>query len=113
MKDASFTIQRGSHQTIGFTVTTTEAGTTRLNLGGKQVWVFIRLSEATPILIDKVCRVVNAAEGEVALDLTPVESRLVPEGARAQVEVEIWDNGVETTIGRGRVNAIGGINLDA
>lgn len=113
MKDASFVVYRGSHQSIFLTVTDGPASTTRVNLTGKQVRAVIRASEAVPALIDKNCRDITPANGEVALDLTPAESRLIPLGRKVQVEFEIWEGiNKETLIGIGIVTGLGGINLD-
>ncbi len=113
MKDASFVVQRGSNQSILFNIFTTEAAATRLNVTGKPVRAVIKAAEGSPTLINKACREVDAANGQVALDLTPAESRLIPEGRKVQVEVCVWDGGTQTTVGRGRVTGLGGINLDS
>lgn len=113
MKDASFVVQRGSSQSILFNIFTTEAAVTRLNVSSKTVRVVIRASEASPTLINKTCREVDAANGQVALDLTPAESRLIPSGRKVEVEVCVWDGPTQITVGRGRVTGLGGINLDA
>lgn len=113
MKDASFVIQRGSNQSILFNIFTSEATVSRLNVSGKTVRAVIKASESSPTLIDKACREIDAANGQVALDFTPAESRLIPEGRKVQVEVCVWDGDTQITVGRGRVTGLGGINLDA
>jgi hypothetical protein len=112
MKDASFKVYRGSDQSVYLIVTDGTIANTRLNLTGKSVRAVIRPSEDVPPLISKLCRAVVASTGEVALDLTPAESRLIPLGRKVQVEFEVLDNGKEIPVGIGIITGIGGINLD-
>ena len=112
MKDASFQIQRGADQSILFTVNTTETGATPKNLTGCTLWCVIAETATSTPVINKALRIVNAADGTAALDLTPAESRLVLLGQRMDVEIELREAGLQIVVGRGRVTGVGGINLD-
>jgi hypothetical protein len=112
MKDASFKVYRGSNQSILANVFTSEAAVTRLNVSGKPVRAFVKRSEDGPIILSKLCRTINAATGEIALDLTPAESRLVPEGRKVLVEFKVFDGTEQYIVGRGILTGLFGISLD-
>lgn len=112
MRDASFKVQRGADQSILFIVWTTEAGTTLKDLTGCTLRCVITETASTTPIINKALRIVDAPAGQAALDLTPAESRLVLEGRRMDVEVELREGSLQIIVGRGRVTGFGGINLD-
>lgn len=112
MKDASFRVERGADQSILFIVRTTETGTTPKNLTGCTVRAFITETTTGTIALNKALRVVDTPTGQVALDLTPAESRLILEGRRMDVEIELREGSLQIIVGRGRVTGFGGINLD-
>ena len=112
MKDASFRIERGADQSILFLVRTTETGTTPKNLTDCTLRAFIAETGTTDLAINKALRIIDAATGQAALDLTHHESRLVLEGRRMDVEIELRESSLQTIVGRGRVTGYGGINLD-
>lgn len=112
MKDASFQIQRGADQSIMFIVRTTETGTTPKNLTDCTLRAFITETASTAQILNKALRIVDAPTGQAALDLTPAESRLVLEGRRMDVEIELREGSLQIVVGRGRVTGFGGINLD-
>lgn len=112
MMDASIKVDRGADQSILCNVFTNEALASRLNLMSKPLRAFIRISEDVPVAIEKVLRVVDAATGVVALDLSRTESRLIPIGNKMQIEFKLYDNGSQIIVGRGRVTGLGGITLD-
>ncbi len=109
MRDCSFTVERGMDQSILCNIFTTEALTTRKNLTGCTVTAFIGSGMPT---ITKQLRIVDAAQGIAALDLTPAESRLILSGQRMDAEIELREAGLQIIVGRGRVTGLGGINLD-
>lgn len=109
MKDCSFTVDRGADQSILFNIFTTETGSTRKNLTGCTVTAFIGAGTAT---ITKTLRIVDAAQGVAALDLTPSESRLILNGNRMEAEIELREGSLQIIVGRGRVTGFGGLNLD-
>lgn len=113
MKDASFRVERGADQSILFTVRTTETGTTPKNLTGCTLRCVIAETATSTPIINKALRIVDAPTGQAALDLTPAESRLVLEGRRMDVEIELREGSLQIIVGRGRVTGFGGINLDA
>lgn len=112
MKDASFNVERGADQSILFNVKTTEAGTTAKNLTGCTLRAFITDSSTAALIVNKALRIVDAPTGQAALDLTPAESRLILEGRRMDVEIELREGSLQIIVGRGRVTGFGGINLD-
>lgn len=112
MKDASFRIERGADQSILFLVRTTETGTTPKNLTGCTLRAFIAETGTTDLIINKLLRIVDAPTGQAALDLAHHESRLVLEGRRMDVEIELRESSLQIIVGRGRVTGFGGINLD-
>lgn len=112
MKDASFTVDRGADQSVMFFVKTTEAGTVAKNLTNCTLrCVIAEANTATPV-INKALRIVSAAEGQAALDFTQTESRLILEGRRMEVEIELREGSLQIIVGRGWVTGIGNINLD-
>ncbi|MCA3695302.1 hypothetical protein [Aquidulcibacter sp.] len=112
MMDASIKVDRGADQSILCNVWTNESLASRLNLMSKPLRAFIRVSEDVPVAIEKVLRVMDAATGLVALDLTRTESRLIPIGNKMQIEIKLYDGSSHIIVGRGRVTGFGGITLD-
>lgn len=113
MKDASFRVERGADQSILFTVNTTETGSTPKSLAGCTLRAFVTETATTALVLNKLLRIVDAPTGQAALDLTPAESRLILEGKRMDVEIELREGALQIIVGRGRVTGFGGINLDA
>jgi hypothetical protein len=109
MKDCSFLVDRGADQSILFNIFTSESLVTRKNLTGCTVTAFIGAGTAS---LTKALRVVDAPTGQVALDLTPAESRLILLGQRMDAEIELREGSKQIIVGRGRVTGLGGINLD-
>jgi hypothetical protein len=112
MMDGSFEVQRGMDQSILINCFTNEATTTALNVAGKTIRAFVRVSEGGAMLLDKATREVNGAAGIVALDLSPAESRLVPLGRKAQFELKLFDGTKQYIIARGILTGLGGISAD-
>ena len=112
MKDASFRVERGADQSILFTVRTTETGTTPKNLTGCTLRAFVTETGTSSLILNKALRIVDAPTGQAAIDLTPAESRLVLEGRRMDVEIELREGSLQIIVGRGRVTGFGGINLN-
>lgn len=57
--------------------------------------------------------IVAGEDGQAQLVLTPEETRDFPTGRIAKFEIEHRASGTEKVIGRGYINAIGGVNDDA
>ncbi len=112
MRDGSFKVDRGADQSIIFQIFTNESLVARLNVSGKPVRAYIRPSESVPPILSKLCREINGANGEVALDLTPAESRLIPEGRKVLIELKVFDGTQQFIVARGVVTGLGGVTLD-
>ena len=112
MKDASFQVQRGADQSILFTVNTSETSLVAKNLADCTLRCVIGEAATTNLVFNKALRIIDAPTGQAALDLSPAESRLIPEGRLAEVKIELREGGLQIIVGRGRVTGLGGINLD-
>ena len=54
----------------------------------------------------------NPAEAEIEWIPTAAETRLIPKGAKARYELEVWMSGYEIVYLLGTITGIGGLNDD-
>lgn len=56
--------------------------------------------------------VTNSGEAEITWTPTPVESRLIPTGAKAKYELEVRNGASQEVVLVGTITGIGGLNAD-
>lgn len=112
MSDFIFNVRRGAHQSFEIEVYSDEAQTLLEDVSdaGTSVTAFFSPVNAATATISKTCRKVAPAQGLVAVDLTPAESRaFLP---RMDAEIELRSTTRQDIVAYGRVFARGGINTD-
>lgn len=112
MQDCSINVYIGYDRSYPFTIYQNATEQQIRDLTGGTVIAYLRKRDGSTILT-KNLRVMGApTAGQVSLDLTPTETRLVPEGQLLDIELELRQDGAQYPIGRGRVTGIGGRNAD-